>query len=63
MICPHCDKQIKYEITGKARKRTLELKRANLSYREIESLLRKEGHKISTSSIGRIVRSVDGTFN
>lgn len=58
MKCPSCHHTFQYRIPDESRERVLALAKANPRYslREIEVLLREEGHRISHASIHRILK-------
>ncbi len=56
MICPHCNKTFQFHISGKARKRILELSKKLHSTREIERILATEGHRVSYVTVSRILK-------
>ena len=58
MICPHCKKAIEWKVSEETKVRARELKAldARYSVRDIEKILRDEGHHISYPTIARILK-------
>lgn len=60
MICDKCKGAIGFRLTEKAKARVKGLKYFNLGYsnKDIAELVRKEGHKMSATSVARILKSI-----
>lgn len=56
MRCPHCKKPISHVLSGSTLDRAKELHKQRLSSRDIQFILKQEGHKVGSATINRYFR-------